>query len=43
VRSARYVIFGADLDDIQMAVGRLEHHQPVLTAEQARKAVGLDD
>jgi predicted DNA-binding protein len=32
-----------DLDDIQMAVGRLENRQPALTAEQARKALGLDD
>jgi predicted DNA-binding protein len=32
-----------DLDDIQMAVGRLESRQPALTAEQARKALRLDD
>jgi predicted DNA-binding protein len=32
-----------DLDDIQMAAGRLENRQPALTAEQARKALGLDD
>jgi predicted DNA-binding protein len=32
-----------DLDDIRMAVGRLEDHQPALSAEQARKALGLDD
>jgi predicted DNA-binding protein len=32
-----------DLDDIRMAVGRLEDRQPALTAEQARKALGLDD
>src|SRR5260370_35114457 len=32
-----------DLDDIQMATGRLETRQPALTAEQARKALGLDD
>jgi predicted DNA-binding protein len=32
-----------DLDDIPMATGRLEDRQPALTAEQARKALGLDD
>ena len=32
-----------DLDDIQMAASRLEHRQPALNAEQARKALGLDD
>ncbi len=32
-----------DLDDIQMAVERLDDRQRALTAEQARKAVGLDD
>jgi predicted DNA-binding protein len=32
-----------DLDDIQMAVGRLEYRQPALTAGQTRKALGLDD
>lgn len=32
-----------DLDDVQMAAGRLENRQPTLTAEQARKALGLDD
>jgi predicted DNA-binding protein len=32
-----------DLDDIETAVKRLENRQPPLTAEQARKAVGLDD
>jgi predicted DNA-binding protein len=32
-----------DLDDIQLAVNRLENRQPALTAEQARKALGLDD
>jgi predicted DNA-binding protein len=32
-----------DLDDIRMAVGRLEDRQPALTVEQARKALGLDD
>lgn len=32
-----------DLDDIQMVTGRLENRQPALTAEQARKALGLDD
>jgi predicted DNA-binding protein len=32
-----------DLDDLQMAVNRLENRQPALTAEQARKALGLDD
>ena len=31
-----------DLDDVQMAAGRLEHRQPALTADQARKALGLD-
>jgi len=32
-----------DLDDIQMAAGRLANRQPALTAERARKALGLDD
>jgi predicted DNA-binding protein len=32
-----------DLDDVQMAVGRLESRRTALTAEQARKALGLDD
>ena len=32
-----------DLDDIETAVERLENRQPALTAEQARKALGLDD
>jgi predicted DNA-binding protein len=32
-----------DLDDLRMAVGRLENRQPPLTAQQARKALGLDD
>jgi predicted DNA-binding protein len=32
-----------DFDDIQMAVGRLENRKPALTAEHARKALGLDD
>jgi predicted DNA-binding protein len=32
-----------DLDDAQMAAERLEHRQPALSAEQARKALGLDD
>ena len=32
-----------DLDDIRMAAGRLESRQPALTAEQARKALGLGD
>jgi predicted DNA-binding protein len=32
-----------DLDDIEMAVGRLENRQPALSAEHARKALGLDD
>jgi predicted DNA-binding protein len=32
-----------DLDDIQMAVERLGDRQPALTAEQARKALGLDN
>jgi predicted DNA-binding protein len=32
-----------DLDDLQMAVNRLENRQPALTAEPARKALGLDD
>jgi hypothetical protein len=31
------------LDDIEMAVERLTSRQPALTAEQARKALGLDD
>ena len=32
-----------DLDDIQMVADRLENRHPALTAEQARKALGLDD
>jgi predicted DNA-binding protein len=42
---ARELIEGCieDLDDIQMAASRLENRQPALTAEQARKALGLDD
>jgi predicted DNA-binding protein len=32
-----------DLDDIQMAVARLENRGPVLTPEEARKALGLDN
>jgi predicted DNA-binding protein len=32
-----------DLDDLHMAVNRLESRQPALTAEQARKALGLND
>ena len=32
-----------DLDDLQMAAGRLENRQSALTAEQARKSLGLDD
>lgn len=32
-----------DLDDIQMVADRLENRQSPLTAEQARKALGLDD
>jgi predicted DNA-binding protein len=32
-----------DLDDTEMAVNRLENRQPPLTAQQARKALGLDD
>jgi predicted DNA-binding protein len=32
-----------DLDDIQMAAARLESRQAALTAEHARKALGLDD
>ncbi len=32
-----------DLDDIQMAAGRLDEREPALTVEQARKALGLDD
>lgn len=32
-----------DLDDIQMVADRLENRQSALTAEQARKALGLDD
>ncbi len=31
-----------DLDDIQMAVARLENRGPVLTTDAARKALGLD-
>jgi len=31
-----------DLDDIQMAAGRLENRGPVLTTDEARKALGLD-
>ncbi len=33
----------ADLDDIEMAVARLQQRQPALTAEQARKTLGLED
>jgi len=32
-----------DLDDIEMAAARLEQRKPALTAEQARKALGLSD
>ena len=32
-----------DLEDIQLAAGRLENRQPALTGEHARKALGLDD
>ena len=32
-----------DFDDIQMAHARLERRQPALNAEQARKALGLDN
>jgi predicted DNA-binding protein len=32
-----------DLDDIEMAAERLTRRQPALTAEQARRALGLDD
>jgi predicted DNA-binding protein len=32
-----------DLDDVHVAVSRLEQRQPALNAEQARKALGLDD
>ncbi len=32
-----------DLDDVQMAVGRLSRPLPTLTGDQARKALGLDD
>jgi predicted DNA-binding protein len=32
-----------DLDDIRIAADRLEHRRPALTAEQARKALGLGD
>jgi predicted DNA-binding protein len=32
-----------DFDDIQMARARLERRQPALNAEQARKALGLDN
>lgn len=31
-----------DLDDVRMAAGRVENREPALTAEQARKALGLD-
>jgi predicted DNA-binding protein len=31
-----------DLEDIEMAVERLEKRQPPLTTEQARKALGLE-
>jgi predicted DNA-binding protein len=31
-----------DLDDIQMAVARLENRGPVLTTDEARKALDLD-
>lgn len=31
-----------DLEDIHMAVARLEKHQHPLTTEQARKALGLE-
>jgi predicted DNA-binding protein len=32
-----------DLDDVEMAAARLEQRQVALTAEQARKALGLAD
>lgn len=32
-----------DLDDIEMAAARLERRERALTAEEARKALGLDD
>jgi len=32
-----------DLDDVAMAVARLERRDRPLNAEQARKALGLDD
>jgi predicted DNA-binding protein len=32
-----------DIDDIELVTPRLENRQPALTAEQARKALGLDD
>jgi predicted DNA-binding protein len=32
-----------DLDDVEMAAARLEQRQTALTAEQARKALGLAD
>ena len=32
-----------DIDDIELVTPRLENRQPPLTAEQARKALGLDD
>jgi predicted DNA-binding protein len=32
-----------DLDDIEMAIARLESRQAALTSEQARKALGLGD
>ncbi len=31
-----------DLDDVQMAVERLEHPLPPLTSAETRKALGLD-
>jgi predicted DNA-binding protein len=32
-----------DLDDVQMAVERLEHPLPPLTGAEAHKALGLDN
>jgi predicted DNA-binding protein len=32
-----------DIDDIELVTPRLENRQPPLSAEQARKELGLDD
>jgi predicted DNA-binding protein len=32
-----------DMEDIQLTAGRVDNRQPALTAEAARKALGLDD